>query len=217
MKTTLPFVVCFLAGVFFALVPFVPVPFFQHLYDSGTTWYQVVFVFVLIFGSFNVLYTHVLKVVNMKPGFGYSIVLVVAAIVTCVSGFVGEFKTGPGTVFGFAYNQVLVPLQGTMFALLGFFVASAAFRAFRARSVAAGLLLGSAIIIMFFNTTLGESIWQGIGLADFESATNVKGWIMNTFNTPMRGAIVIGTGIGTVAAALKIIFGFEKPYVGGKD
>lgn len=217
MKTTLPFVVCFLAGIFFALIPFVPIPFFQDLYDSGTTWYQVVFVFVLIFGSFSVLSNHAMKIIEMKPGFGYSGVLIVAALITCIAGFVGEFKTDFGTVFGFAYNQVLVPLQGTMFALLGFFVASAAFRAFRARSVAAGLLLGSAIIIMFINTTLGESIWQAVGLSDITSATKVKSWIMNSFNTPMRGAIVIGIGIGTVATALKIIFGFEKPYIGGRD
>ena len=53
-----------------------------------------------------------------------------------------------GGLFKWMFDNVFTPLSATMFALLAFYVASASYRAFRARNFEATLLLLSGIIIM---------------------------------------------------------------------
>ena len=114
-----------------------------------------------------------------------------------------------GTFFGWLYDYVLVALQGTMFSLLAFFVASAAYRAFRARTLEATILLSAAVLVMAGRVPLGESLLPGVGaLAD---------WIMTVPNTAAQRGILIGVSLGAIATSIKIIFGIERAYLGGGD
>ena len=118
---------------------------------------------------------------------------------------VGWGKT-EGSVFGWLYNNVMVALQGTMFSLLAFFVASAAYRAFRARTPEATVLLLSAILVMTGRVPLGEYLISWIG--------QVSDWIMNVPNTAAQRGILIGVSLGGIATSIKIICGIERAHLG---
>ena len=109
-------------------------------------------------------------------------------------------------IAGFAF---IVALQSTMFSLLAFFVASAAYRAFRARSPEASVLLLAAIIVMAGRVPLGEYLLAGLG--------QLSDWIMQVPNTAAQRAILIGVSLGGIATSIKIIFGIERAYLGGED
>jgi hypothetical protein len=111
------------------------------------------------------------------------------------------------TAFGWIYNFMMVPLQGTMFAILAFFIASAAYRSFRARSPEAAVLLIAAIIVMMGRVPLGEHLIPLSG--------DLTQWILNVLNASVRRAILIGVSLGAIALSLKIIFGVERAYLGG--
>jgi hypothetical protein len=103
----------------------------------------------------------------------------------------------------------VVPMGATMFSLLAFFVASAAFRAFRASNWRATLLLVSAFVVMLGRVPIGDMIWSKIPV--------ISEWIMQVPNQAGQRAVMIGAAMGVVATSLRMIFGIERSYLGGTD
>ncbi len=118
------------------------------------------------------------------------------------------FYTAEGlqnTMFRRFFDYVMMPILATMFALLAFFIASAAYRAFRARNLLASLLLIAALIVMMrFNPYIPGA----------EVVAQTSNWLMNVPNLAAQRAIVIGIGLGIVATALKVVLGIERGYMG---
>jgi len=104
---------------------------------------------------------------------------------------------------------MVVPMGATMFSLLAFFVASAAFRAFRASNWRATLLLASAFIVMLGRVPIGGMIWKQIPV--------ISEWMMQVPNMAGQRAVMIGAALGVVATSLRMIFGIERSYLGGAD
>lgn len=111
-----------------------------------------------------------------------------------------------GRVFVWIYDHIFSPSNATMFALLAFFVASAAFRAFRARNLEAALLLGAAILMMLGRAPLGRAI--------SDVFPDLAQWILDVPSNGGRRAIMMGAAIGAIATALRIILGIERSHLG---
>ncbi|MBU0637232.1 MAG: hypothetical protein KKB50_00050 [Planctomycetes bacterium] len=128
----------------------------------------------------------------------------------------GEYNENGGA-FWMVYEYVLRPLQQTVLALLAFYVASAAFRAFRARTVESVLLLGTASIILLGQTFVGTVAtgWlPDTGFWSFFQIPNLAGWIMSVLNTAGNRAIMIGIALGVAAMSLKVLLGIERSHFG---
>jgi hypothetical protein len=122
-----------------------------------------------------------------------------------------------GNPFWWLYEHAFKPLTATMFALLAFYVASAAFRAFRAKNIEAILLLATAFIILMGRTFAG--VWMTSWIpADGPFAglrvENLTVTIMSVFNTAGNRAIMIGIALGIVATSLKVLLGVDRSYLG---
>lgn len=210
LRRQLPLLITFVLGVAYALQYYVPHPYSEQALTTATLWLQIISLFALVLGLTSLFHLHAVKIRRQEPGWGYSFVLYSGLAVTTVVGVVVTGKEsvhGDMTLFGWIYTYGMVPLQGTMFALLAFFIASAAYRSFRARSREAALLLVAAVVVMMGRVPLGEHLLPLSG--------DLSQWIMNVLNASVRRAILIGISLGAVALSLKIIFGLERTYLGG--
>ncbi|WP_437188392.1 hypothetical protein SH668x_001837 [Planctomicrobium sp. SH668] len=126
--------------------------------------------------------------------------------------------TGQGSPFWWLYEYIYQPLLTTTFAVLAFYVASAAFRAFRAKNLEAILLLGTAFIILLGRTSAGPALTSWI--PDQFSAFRLDQmtvYIMSIFNTAGNRAIMIGVALGTVSTSLQVLLGIDRSYLGRGD
>ena len=208
-KRTLPVLLTFLLGVTFTLQYYVPHPASEALLSEVSVWNQIIAGFAILLGVGSLLNTHYVKVKRKEAGWGYSLVMFISLFVMLGTGIWSGSKT-EGTSFGWLYDYVFVALQATMFSLLAFFVASAAYRAFRARTPEATVLLLAAVLVMWGRVPLGEYLLSGIG--------DVSQWIMTVPNTAAQRGILIGVSLGGIATSIKIICGIERSYLGeGKE
>ena len=147
---------------------------------------------------------HGTKIQRKAPNWQYSLVTLVALFVTAFCGF--AWGTNEGTPFLWLFENVQMPMSATMFSLLAFYIASAAYKAFRAKSPQATVLLIAAFIVMMGQVPIGAAISKWIP----ETAQ----WILNVPNLAAKRGIATGVGLGATATALKILLGIERTYLG---
>ncbi|HLB02920.1 MAG TPA: hypothetical protein VJM77_07300 [Nitrospiria bacterium] len=207
-KRQFPLFIAFVMGVVFIFQYYIPHPYSEGMLTEVSEWLRIISGFAIILGIASLSHLHYKKIQRKEPGWGYSYVVYLSMIITVVVGLWSGGKE-EGSGLGWIYNYTLVPLQGTMFSILAFFVASAAYRAFRAKTKEATVLLIAGTIVMFGRVPLGEYLVSNIG--------GLAEWILNVPNTAARRAILIGISLGVIATSLKIIFGIERGYLGGKE
>jgi hypothetical protein len=212
MRREIPMIVAFVAGVIIILEFFVPS--LRSVASEIQKWYLVVVAFAILVGAFNLLRMNYMKIRGRRADWPYSIILIIGLFAMAIAGIF--FGIDQGTVFDWLFNYLMFPMSSTMFALLAFFVASAAYRAFRARAVDATLLLVAAIIVMLGQVPIG-SIWVPEWWPRelvFLTPDWLKDRIMNIFNTAGQRAILIGASLGVVSTSLRILLGIERSYLG---
>ncbi len=161
MRRTIPLMITFISGVLLVLALFIPHKPFGNLEERFNDWYIIVSGFTMILGMDSLILHHWTKIRRRQPDWFHSLALIVAFAVTLIWGFYSGWKVGnpfdPKSSFlQYFYTYVFVPLQATMFSLLAFFIASAAYRAFRARTLNATLLLVAAVVVMLGRVPKGS-------------------------------------------------------------
>ncbi len=213
MRREIPLAITFLVGLFMLVDFFVPHHGVSAAAEEMKQWGTIVIAASILLGVGNLIRVHYRKIRRKQDGWGYSITTIAAMGVMLYFG--GPWGTiAEGSAFNWMFLNMQVPLQSTMFSLLAFFIASAAYRAFRLRSAEAGLLLIAAIIVMLGRVPLGQFLTRGLP----EKAT--LPWLTETIMTypnmaAFRG-ILMGAALGVMAMGLRIILGIERSYLGGE-
>ena len=215
MRREIPLLITGIVGVVFVVSYFIPHAPFSHMDGWFSDWFSIVQACAIILGALNLMLISSQKIARKKEGWGYAGVIIVSFLFMVGIGLSGGVGFRVATGFDWIYRFMYVPLSATMFAILGFFVASASYRAFRARNVEASLLLVAAFLVMLGRVPVGDMV-TGF-MPDGAQMSDLASWIMNFPQKAGQRAIMIGIALGLVSTSLRIILGVERSPLGGGD
>lgn len=194
---------------------------------------SIVSAFLLGLGVYSLLRVHGRKVMRQQRDWGFSLVLLASMFAMVAFGYMDWLaKIGPDGPkldlrdnWGFAnygrdflFEGLLQQMESAMFSVIAFYILSAAYRAFRVRTIEATILLAAAFIMMFSLLGTVETGWghlvnpgddKGVFAQNF-TLTEIARWIKNNIQQPSLRGIDFGVGIGALAMGLRLWLSLER-------
>ena len=160
-------------------------------------------------GIINLTRVHVNNIRRQRPAWRYSIILIVClygmAIISMISSPFAIDPRGaviPATIIAtvtpvweFLYYKIMVTINSSIFSLLAFFIASAAYRAFKARTLESTILLAAGLLVVLGQAPIMDLVWPGFSA--------IRGWILSFPNIAGQRGILIGAALGILAFSVR--------------
>jgi hypothetical protein len=197
-------------------------------------------------GIYSLMRIHLGKIFKRQADRGFSVVLIVSMLAITLFGYADwvtrEFGDKQGKLNDMAnwmpvnfgrdllFDGFLMQMDSAMFSMIAFFILSAAYRAFRIRSVESTVLMASALILMI--SLLGGVVYgwnhgvsniaasmnlphadPSVNEASYLNSfklTSVAGWVRGFLQVPALRAVDFGIGLGALAMGLRLWLGLEK-------
>lgn len=204
MKRQLPIIIVAVTAIFVMAMKFLNFgPFGAAAIKEADVWIQVTYEFAFLLGAINFTRLHYGNVSRKRTKWVYSaislVAMVLTAIITLINGVNGPVST-------FLYQNIANRIDSAIYALLGFYVCSAAYRSFKLKNLEAGILLVSTVLLMLAQAPIGDAMFPGI--------SKLGEWILTVPNSAGMRGIRLGAGIGAYAASIRVVLGLERSWTG---
>jgi hypothetical protein len=204
VSTKIAVAVTVVLGLLQLLEFYLKIPVLKSMGAETRSWVVIIANFALGLGAANLLFIHGGRALAQRQGWINSAALVVSMVGMVVIGLTwGQSNV----VYQFVFKNILEAMASTMYALLAFYIASASYRAFRARNAEAAVLLVSATLVMLGNVPIGEAISKVF--------PTMGSWLMNVPNNAGQRGILISATVGFVVLSLRVVMGLERGHFRG--
>jgi hypothetical protein len=234
LRKQFPVIIAFCFGIFTLAIFYIPAKWATDSGEALNIWVTIASAFGMVLGINSILGYHIENAAKRKSGYGYSWVLLLSFTIMTLAWIPWWRPPAEGVttyypwgglantvgIFSWMYFWMMVPMQATVFSILAFYIASSAYRSFRAKSAQAFVLLITAVLVMLGRVPLGTSLTQWLPQTDILNNLRlevVTDWLLNVPNAAGFRGILLGVALGIIATSVRIIFGVEKTYMGGGD
>lgn len=176
---------------------------------------NVVYAFALGLGIFSLIRFHGTNLIRKRPGWHNNLAFFLSFMAMSGAGFwmYSTSSKASTNAYNLLFEGVVAALGATMYSTIGFYIVSAAYRAFRIRSGEATLMLIAAFIVMIGQVPVGAYLTNGIpttGLANSLRLENLSYWILAMPNMAAQRGIWFGIEVGALAMALRQWLSLER-------
>lgn len=204
MKYRLPILVAFASGALMIVAFFGRGSAVDMVSNEALRGQTIVAGLALLLGVFSIVQVHSRRITTRHPDWIYSAILLFCLALMAGAGVFAGIEAG--SVYDWLFQNLQAPMMATMFSMLAFFIASAAYRAFRARTVPSAILLVTAVIVMLGRIPMGQYIYDALPAW--------ANWIMMVPSVAVQRGIIIGAALGAASMSLRILLGVERTYLG---
>lgn len=173
-------------------------------------WAALLVAIALLVGLLSVAGSHFRRVLQRHADWGYSVVLLLSMLIVIFIGIVGV----PGVVLlppNLAeepirrfFHAVYEPLTSSLLALLAFFSLSTIIRALQRRSTEVVVIVVVAFVVL---------VVQLPPIAEQPLVSDVLLWLNQYVALAGARGLLIGVTIGIVVASMRVLLGFDQPYL----
>jgi hypothetical protein len=194
-------------GLIVLLGYFVPLPLLSTLRSVLLQWGVIIAAVALFVGVGNLFYVHWRKISRNAPGSSYSFVVIIALIATLVvAGLFGPTGYWPLWIF----NNIQLPIEMSLLALLPIVLIFAVARLLRRRANLFSLTFVAALLIVM----LGTAPILGVEIPGLNGPLGLRSLTTQILSTAGARGILLGVALGTIATGLRVLMGVDRPYGG---
>jgi len=167
-------------------------------------WAVIFTAVLLMIGVISLVRTHWRKIMQDQKDRAYSLVLIISFTITLLVAVL----SGPTSKWSmWLYNNLIIPIESSLLGILAVFLIYACARLFNQRM--------NFYTLVFIGTVLLAMLgWLTIPGVELEGFKDFRDWLSSVWAVAGVRGIMLGVGLGTVAAGLRILIGADRPYGG---
>ena len=207
MKISISVAIAIAFGVIVLLGYFVDIPLLRLLADVFLQYAAILAAVALLLGLVNLFTVHWRKAATGQKGNLYSVIVLISfGVTTLVVAFFGPTAEWSMWIF----NNIQIPIETSLMALLVVILIFASIRLVRKRMNWFTLLfIGTALIML-----LGSAPLFGVELPILHGPNGLRSIISQIPVAAGARGLLFGVALGTIATGLRILIGTDRPYGG---
>ncbi|HWQ47187.1 MAG TPA: hypothetical protein VN376_09980 [Longilinea sp.] len=205
MKSPLATITAIGVGVIILIGYFLPLPFLSDLRVTLLGWAVILAGVATLVAILNLVMTHIRKLQSQSKGGIYSIVLLIAFVITLAAGLV----LGPtNPQIQNVVTHIQVPVEASLMGVLAVSLAYACLRLLQRRKGIVGIIFLISVVVFLIVASGFLSISQDIPI--------LKTMLAALQQLPLAGGrgILLGISLGGITTGLRVLLGADRPYTG---
>jgi hypothetical protein len=207
METPLSAAIAIGFGLVVLLGYFIDLPILDTLRQVFVQWAVILVSVAMLVGVANLALAHWRKIGQEQAGGAYSILVLVSLVVTLlVVGYFGP--TGDWSLW--IFNNIQVPVESSLMAILAVVLVYASARVLRQRiNLLSVVFIGTVLVMLILAVP-----WLGIEIPGLHGPDGLRSFISQVLAIAGARGILIGVALGTIATGLRVLMGADRPYGG---
>ncbi|MEZ4675608.1 MAG: hypothetical protein R2932_15360 [Caldilineaceae bacterium] len=166
-------------------------------------WFVLLSAFGLLLGTANILFVHLHRIASGQAEWGFSLALVATAFATLVAGLLQPTGVTSPTV-EWIFDSLLAPGQATLYAIVIFFMAAAAYRYLRITALGGAWMLSGALLMLLIQMPASRTLFAPL-------VGDLMAWLLQSpIMATLRGAL-LGSALALLVVGARYLLGREQP------